>query len=64
MYCFCSDANCSATLIDKMQELEMGGAPMGYLSFQGAGASAGRGQAAPWCVSTWGVDGGEGPEYP
>ena len=31
---------------------------MGYLSFQGAGTSSGRGQAAPWCVETWGVDGG------
>ena len=37
---------------------------MGYLSFQGAGASSGRGQAAPWCVSTWGVDGGLGDRYP
>ena len=51
MYCFCPDANCSQTLITKMHELEKGGAPMGYLSFQGAGASSGRGQAAPWCVS-------------
>jgi hypothetical protein len=36
------------------------GVPMGYLSFQGGGASAGAGDdklAAPWCVSTWGVDG-------
>ena len=64
MYCFCRDKNCSATLIEKMNELKDGGAPMGYLSFQGAGASDGRGQAAPWCVSQWGVDGGLGPEYP
>ena len=31
---------------------------MGYLSFQGAGSSSGRGHAAPWCIETWGVDGG------
>ena len=39
---------------------------MGYLSFQGAGASSGGGgaHAAPWCVDTWGVDGGLGHSYP
>ncbi|KAH8045728.1 hypothetical protein JL721_12556 [Aureococcus anophagefferens] len=63
-YCFCGGGDCSQTLIDKGAELRDHGAPMGYLSFQGAGASSGRGQAAPWCVSTWGVDGGLGSQYP
>jgi len=63
-YCFCGGGDCSQTLIDKGAELRDHGAPMGYLSFQGAGASSGRGQAAPWCVSTWGVDGGLGTQYP
>ena len=47
-----------------MDELAALGVPMGYLSFQGAGASAGRGSGAPWCVSEWGVDGGLGGSYP
>ncbi|KAH8056649.1 hypothetical protein JL722_7490 [Aureococcus anophagefferens] len=63
-YCFCGGGDCSQTLIDKGAELRDHGAPMGYLSFQGAGASSGRGQAAPWCVSTWGVDGGLRSQYP
>ncbi|KAH8055514.1 hypothetical protein JL721_10243 [Aureococcus anophagefferens] len=46
-YCFCGGGDCSQTLIDKGAELRDHGAPMGYLSFQGAGASSGRGQAAP-----------------
>ncbi|KAJ1449132.1 hypothetical protein M885DRAFT_573240 [Pelagophyceae sp. CCMP2097] len=62
-YCFCKDSNCSDTLIRKVAELSKYGAPPGYLSFQGAGASAGSGDA-PWCVSEWGVDGGLGPTYP
>eukprot|EP00954_Amorphochlora_amoebiformis_P022460 1353473-Amorphochlora_amoeboformis.AAC.2 len=40
------------------------GVPLGYLSFQGAGASSGRGSAAPWCVDVWGVDGGLSSQYP
>lgn len=62
-YCFCKDKNCSKTLIDVVDYLHSENIPMGYLSFQGAGASSGRGQA-PWCVETWGVDGGLGKQYP
>ena len=41
------------------------GIPIGYLSFQGAGTSSGRGQAAPWCVEKWSADGGQDPnKYP
>ena len=64
MYCFCSDENCSQTLLDEIEYLRNEGIPMGYLSFQGAGASSGRGKAAPWCIDTWGVDGGLGKQYP
>eukprot|EP00546_Thalassionema_frauenfeldii_P019243 CAMPEP_0178900492 /NCGR_PEP_ID=MMETSP0786-20121207/3503_1 /TAXON_ID=186022 /ORGANISM="Thalassionema frauenfeldii, Strain CCMP 1798" /LENGTH=787 /DNA_ID=CAMNT_0020571501 /DNA_START=126 /DNA_END=2490 /DNA_ORIENTATION=+ len=65
MYCFCQETNCSETLLSKMNELEDDSSPMGYLSFQGAGASSGRGEGAPWCISTWGVDGGlNRKEYP
>ena len=64
MYCFCSDKDCSQTLLDEIEYLKNEGIPMGYLSFQGAGASSGRGQAAPWCIDTWGVDGGLGKQYP
>ena len=64
MYCFCPDQNCSKTLIDEIESLRNSRIPMGYLSFQGAGASSGRGNAAPWCVDTWGVDGGLGLQYP
>ena len=63
-YCFCK-GNCSDILIQKVQELRQQQIPMGYLSFQGAGASKGRGGSAPWCVETWGVDdGGLGDNYP
>jgi hypothetical protein len=44
--------------MEEVRDLNKTGVPMGYLSFQGAGTSSGRGQAAPWCVETWGVDGG------
>ena len=64
MYCFCSDKNCSNTLIQEVKSLSSQGIPMGYLSFQGAGSSSGRGKAAPWCVETWGVDGGLSQNYP
>lgn len=57
-YCFCEEEDCSKTLLDVMDSLR--GVGIGYLSFQGAGASKGRGQAAPWCIETWGVDGGLG----
>lgn len=63
-YCFCNDKNCSQTLIEEMKYLKDIGIPMGYLSFQGGGASSGRGTAAPWCVNTWGVDGGLSDRYP
>ena len=63
MYCFCQ-GNCTEKLINELASLNSLGTPMGYLSFQGAGASSGRGQAAPWCVDTWGVDGGLGGQYP
>mmetsp|Transcript_37414 Transcript_37414/g.82037 ORF Transcript_37414/g.82037 Transcript_37414/m.82037 type:complete len:879 (-) Transcript_37414:48-2684(-) len=61
-YCFCR-GNCSATLLSKVQELKDMGVPMGYLSFQGAGASIGH-KGAPWCVERWSADGGLGPNYP
>ena len=65
-YCFCQDKNCSQTMIDEMSSLKEEGTPMGYLSFQGAGTSSGRGHAAPWCIETWGVDPGglNGDKYP
>jgi hypothetical protein len=63
-YCFCKGTNCSATLIDVVESLRSINIPIGYLSFQGAGASSGRGQAAPWCIDTWGVDGGLDKRYP
>jgi hypothetical protein len=58
MYCFCSEKNCSEILISEVRSLNASGIPIGYLSFQSAGASSGRGKAAPWCVEVWGVDGG------
>lgn len=65
MYCFCKDSNCSQTLLQEIEYLRSQEVSMGYLSFQGAGASSGRGKAAPWCVDTWGVDGGLNPKvYP
>jgi hypothetical protein len=54
--------DCNELLIKEMDYLKSIGVPMGYLSFQGGGASAGASHddtAAPWCVSTWGVDGGQ-----
>lgn len=39
-YVFCRDANCSKTLLDAVHDLKQLGVPMGYLSFQGAGASS------------------------
>ena len=63
-YCFCREANCSDTLIREVGYLKSIGVNIGYVSFQGAGASSGRGKAAPWCVDVWGVDGGLGHQYP
>jgi len=63
-YCFCEESNCSAVLINELQSLDQLGVPMGYISFQGAGASSGRGTAAPWCVYLWGPHGGLGKRYP
>ena len=63
-YCFCKEKNCSQTLIDTLGVLNSMEVPMGYLSFQGSGASSGGRSAAPWCVDKWGVDGGLGPMYP
>ena len=57
-YVFCSTGNCSKTMLDVQSSLLEQGIPLGYLSFQGAGASSSDG-GAPWCVSTWGIDGGE-----
>ncbi|CAK0845740.1 unnamed protein product [Prorocentrum cordatum] len=70
-YVFCR-GNCSDFLLKKTSELTKLGVPMGYLSFQGSGASslskstgADRFEGgAPWCVNTWGVDGGLGGQYP
>ena len=53
----------SATLIDAVATLRAQGLEMGYLSFQGSGACTSNGKA-PWCVSTWGVDGGLSRQYP
>lgn len=39
-YVFCETANCSKTLLDAVADLKDLGVPMGYLSFQGAGASS------------------------
>ena len=64
MYCFCPDQNCSHTLLHVVHDLKEQGLSMGYLSFQGSGASSGRGSAAPWCVNTWGIDGGLSNQYP
>jgi hypothetical protein len=51
-------------LIDEIHYLKSISIPMGYLLFQGAGASSGQGIAAPWCVDTWGIDGGLSSHYP
>ena len=50
-------------MIDVKVALDKQAIPIGYLSFQGAGASSSDG-GAPWCVSTWGVDGGESGAFP
>ena len=65
-YVFCRDANCSQTMLNVKAALDAQHIPIGYLSFQGAGASSGEGggASAPWCVSRWGVDGGESHGYP
>jgi hypothetical protein len=77
-YCFCRPdqapwnatgrSNCNLILLDELDYLESIGVPMGYLSFQGAGVSSfnrADKTAAPWCVSTWGVDaGGQEDMYP
>jgi hypothetical protein len=62
-YCFCRDSNCSRILLDEAEYLRSVGIPIGYLSFQGAGTSSGRGQAAPWCVEQWSADGGQDRQY-
>jgi hypothetical protein len=60
---FVADNIVSKKLIDELEDLKKLQTPMGYLSFQGAGSSSGRGQAAPWCVQTWGCDGGLDPKH-
>ena len=62
-YVFCRAKNCSATLVDAVATLRAQGLEMGYLSFLGSGACTSDGKA-PWCVSTWGVDGGLSRQYP
>ena len=47
MYCFCPQKNCSKVLLHEKEYLDSIGIPIGYLSFQGAGTSSGRGKAAP-----------------
>ncbi|MGK3755239.1 MAG: hypothetical protein ACI8RD_007548 [Bacillariaceae sp.] len=47
MYCFCRQSNCSEVLLHEKEYLDSIGIPIGYLSFQGAGTSSGRGKAAP-----------------
>ena len=61
-FCFCK-GNCSHALLAKVDELRQMQVPMGYLSFQGVGASVGH-DGAPWCVDRFGPDGGLGPNYP
>jgi hypothetical protein len=46
MYCFCT-SNCSEVLLHEKEYLDSSGIPIGYLSFQVAGTSSGRGKAAP-----------------
>ena len=62
-YVFCR-GNCSDTLLKVKESLDAAGVPIGYLSFQGSGASASHGGGAPWCVSQWGPDQGLGGNYP
>jgi len=59
MYCFCGQSNCSEVLLREKEYLDSIGIPIGYLSFQGAGTSSGRGKAAPWCIERWSADGGQ-----
>ncbi len=59
MYCFCDQSNCSEVLLEEKEYLDSIGIPIGYLSFQGAGTSSGRGKAAPWCVEKWSADDGQ-----
>jgi hypothetical protein len=47
MYCFCQQKNCSEVLLHEKEYLDSIRIPIGYLSFQGAGTSSGRGKAAP-----------------
>jgi len=61
-YCFCR-SDCNNVLLNVTSTLSKQGIQLGYLSFQGAGASSSNGKA-PWCVSKWGVDGGLGHNYP
>ncbi|KAG7340586.1 hypothetical protein IV203_024129 [Nitzschia inconspicua] len=62
-YCFCREQNCSNVLLQNKKYLDDIGIPVGYLSFQGAGTSSGRGKAAPWCVQQWSADGGQDPNH-
>jgi hypothetical protein len=58
-YVFCRATDCSALLISEVKQLKAAGVPMGYLSFQGAGASTlgdELGSSAPWCITEWGPD--------
>ncbi|KAL3917479.1 MAG: hypothetical protein SGILL_004695 [Bacillariaceae sp.] len=60
-YCFCAHdhQNCSDVLLKEKIFLQDIGIPVGYVSYQGAGTSSGRGKAAPWCVEKWSADGGQ-----
>ena len=69
-YCTCT-GNCSDKLLRVTSSLSEQGVPLGWLSFQGAGASSGNPpphipNAAPWCVDELGFDdpGGMGKNYP
>ena len=61
-YVFC-EGNCSATLLEVKKGLGEQGITLGYLSFQGKGASQSSG-SAPWCITEWGPEGGLGEQYP
>jgi len=62
-YVFCR-GNCSETLIEVKQYYDSLDIPLGYLSFQGGGASSSDAETAPWCISQWGPDGGTGGNFP
>eukprot|EP00929_Paragymnodinium_shiwhaense_P062134 TRINITY_DN31017_c0_g1_i1.p1 TRINITY_DN31017_c0_g1~~TRINITY_DN31017_c0_g1_i1.p1 ORF type:complete len:815 (-),score=114.77 TRINITY_DN31017_c0_g1_i1:44-2446(-) len=70
-YVICK-GNCSDTLLRKAAELRDLGIDLGYVSFQGMGASStappesspGKAHPAPWCVDKWSADGGLGAQYP